>query len=63
MMSEGTVEVVEIFTRKKWYRRVGDGPTEEVDLRLYGGVVPFIFLSNTIDWVKQTKFVGKRELG
>lgn len=62
-MAEDTVEIVEIFTRKKWYRRVGDGPLEEVDLGHYGGVVPVIFFDDNIAWAKQTKLVERRELG
>jgi hypothetical protein len=55
MIAEDTVEVVEIFTRKKWFRRIGNGLMEEVDLLPFGGVVPLLFLDNTIDWVEQTQ--------
>jgi hypothetical protein len=61
-VTEDFVEIVEIFTRKKWFRRVGDGPLEEVDLTLYGGVVPVVFLDDKMEWVKQTKLLPGRTI-
>jgi hypothetical protein len=61
-VAEDFVKIVEIVTRKKWFRRVGDGLMEEVDLLPYGGVVPFVFLDDKVEWVMQTKLLPGRAI-
>jgi hypothetical protein len=46
---DDAIEVIEIFTRKKWFRKIGGGPLEEVDLRPYGGKVPVVLLGDRIE--------------
>lgn len=58
----GIVEITEIFTRKKWFRKIGDGPMEEVDLLPYDGVVPLVFLDDTVSWVMQKSLKAEEEI-
>jgi len=37
-----TIKVIDLFTDSKWYRKIGAGAWEEVDLRPYGGRPPVV---------------------
>lgn len=41
------VRVREIFTRKQWFRKIGDGPWQEMDLTAFHGLPPVAWLDNS----------------
>jgi hypothetical protein len=47
-VSEQFVVIQERWTHASGERKIGDGPWEPIDLRLYDGKPPFAFLSKTL---------------
>jgi len=55
-----------ITIRERWYRdrgerKIGDGPWKPIDLSVYGGRVPVVFLNDRADWVETEKWVDPAE--
>jgi hypothetical protein len=48
------IVIIERWTRKEGWRKVGNGSWEPIDLAAYGGRVPVVFLNDKIDWTETT---------
>jgi len=51
-MIEGTIVIKDIYVKNPpaWYRRIGSGPWEKMDLASFGGILPVVWLK-PVDWV------------
>lgn len=54
------VVIQEEFTETSWRRKIGDGPWEDIDLSLYGGRAPVVFLKGPKVGYQET-WVSKKE--